>query len=114
MPSYEALIAQADALRKKAEVQRQKKLHTVVAEIQKKMSEWGISIEDLSAKPTRAGKVKPASGSKRVSAAKGKKVPPKYRHEANEWTGRGVVPNWLKELEAAGRQRDEFLIKPAA
>lgn len=39
--------------------------------------------------------------------------PPKYRHPENPaltWAGRGRQPDWLKEAEAAGRSRDDFLI----
>jgi DNA-binding protein H-NS len=50
----------------------------------------------------------------RGSSMKGAKIAPKYRHPGNpqlQWTGRGVVPKWLKELEAHGRSKDEFLIR---
>lgn len=49
----------------------------------------------------------------RGSSMKGAKIPPKYRHPTNaqlQWTGRGVAPKWLKELEERGRRREEFLI----
>lgn len=40
----------------------------------------------------------------------GAKVAAKYRDHVSgaEWTGRGKAPNWL-----AGRDKDEFLIRPA-
>jgi DNA-binding protein H-NS len=50
----------------------------------------------------------------RESSMKGAKIPPKYRHPGNpqlQWTGRGVPPKWLKELEESGRRRNEFLIR---
>lgn len=50
----------------------------------------------------------------RGSSMKGAKIPPKYRHPSNSqllWTGRGVAPKWLKELEERGRRREEFLIR---
>jgi DNA-binding protein H-NS len=43
----------------------------------------------------------------------GVKVAPKYRHPNNNdktWTGRGVMPKWLRELLDAGHQRSEFEI----
>lgn len=51
-----------------------------------------------------------------VSAASKKKAvsPPKYQHPENPdvtWTGRGRQPAWIKEAEAAGKSREEFLIK---
>lgn len=38
-------------------------------------------------------------------------VPPKFRGpNGEEWSGRGVAPNWMKGLEAQGFARDTFLI----
>jgi DNA-binding protein H-NS len=42
---------------------------------------------------------------------KGIKVPVKYRHPEDPektWTGRGVMPTWLKVLTDAGHERSEF------
>lgn len=43
-------------------------------------------------------------------------VAPKYRdtapgQENNTWSGRGLAPLWLQRYEAAGRHREEFLIR---
>lgn len=42
----------------------------------------------------------------------------KYRHKAkyrspegHRWSGQGVTPKWLREHEAKGGSRDDFLIK---
>jgi DNA-binding protein H-NS len=44
-------------------------------------------------------------------ALKGRKVPPKYRGPQGEtWSGRGLAPRWLSELERKGKKRDSFLI----
>lgn len=59
---------------------------------------------------THARKRGPAKASK----AKGRKVPPKYRHPDDKtltWTGRGRTPLWMVEFEKQGKARDEFLIK---
>lgn len=45
-----------------------------------------------------------------------KEVAIKYRDTApgcenNTWSGRGLMPLWLKRYEAAGRSRADFLIK---
>lgn len=40
-------------------------------------------------------------------------LPPKYAHPENPgttWSGKGPTPAWLKELEDAGKKRDDFLI----
>jgi DNA-binding protein H-NS len=35
----------------------------------------------------------------------------KYRGPAGEtWTGRGLVPKWLRDMEVAGHDRTEFLV----
>ena len=42
------------------------------------------------------------------------KNPPKYRHPDDvtlTWSGRGRMPEWLKQLTEAGRDREEFLIE---
>lgn len=44
-------------------------------------------------------------------ARKGTKVAIKYRHpddHSKTWTGRGVAPKWMQELQNAGHQRSEF------
>ncbi len=41
------------------------------------------------------------------------KVAPKYRHPDNAeitWTGRGVMPLWIRVLTESGRDKSEFLI----
>ena len=48
-------------------------------------------------------------------ASKGKstKIPAKFCNPDNHlqtWTGRGLAPKWLKALNAAGRDKNEFLI----
>ena len=49
--------------------------------------------------------------SKQIRAKK--TVPPRYRHPDDPnltWTGRGRMPVWLREAEAAGHDRQEFAI----
>ena len=47
------------------------------------------------------------------STRKGVKVPVKYRHPEDPektWTGRGVMPSWLKALINQGHDRSEFKV----
>ncbi len=37
----------------------------------------------------------------------------KYQHGDLKWSGYGPAPKWMQELEAAGRKREEFRVKPA-
>lgn len=67
-----------------------------LAELEKKAAEMGFSLAEL----TGAGKIK------KVSA-------PKYRNPADAsqtWTGRGRIPQWMKDFEASGKSRDDALI----
>lgn len=48
---------------------------------------------------------------KKKFTRKGEKIAIKYRHpdDPNKtWTGRGVAPKWMQELQSAGHQRSEF------
>lgn len=48
----------------------------------------------------------------RKSAAKGTKVAAKYRHPetGQTWSGRGILPKWMTEEIAKGRNREDFAI----
>jgi len=50
----------------------------------------------------------------RKTIKKGKKVDPKYRNPNDPdqtWTGRGVMPKWIKELIDGGADKNDFLIQ---
>lgn len=98
MATYKELKAQAEALLKQAEVARRAESAAVVAEIQARMKEHGITLNDLK----MGGKAK----SRAVVAAK-------YRNSATgeSWSGRGRAPKWLAEELAKGRSKEAFLIK---
>jgi len=51
---------------------------------------------------------------KRKSSRVGKKVPAKYQNPNNpseQWSGRGMKPNWLKALLDKGQKIEKFTIK---
>ncbi|ODU05149.1 MAG: hypothetical protein ABS89_02370 [Thiobacillus sp. SCN 63-1177] len=98
MATYKELKAQAEALLQQAEAARRAEIAAVVAEIQAKMREYGITLADL-----RGGAKK--SRSRAAVAAK-------YRNPATgeSWSGRGRAPKWLADEMAKGRARDEFLV----
>ena len=53
-----------------------------------------------------------ANGKGRAHPLKGTKAPIKYRGPNGEtWSGRGLAPRWLAELERKGKNRDSYLIK---
>ncbi|MGA7452298.1 MAG: H-NS family nucleoid-associated regulatory protein [Rhodoplanes sp.] len=54
---------------------------------------------------------RPAGKPGRVSAMRGKSVPPKYRGPGGEtWAGRGATPRWLTALLKEGHSIEEFAI----
>jgi DNA-binding protein H-NS len=56
-----------------------------------------------------------ARGKARMSALKGRKVPPKYRGPSGEtWAGRGARPRWLVSAMKDGNKLDDFLIGKSA
>jgi len=99
MATYQELKAQAEALLKQAEVARRAEIASVVAEIQARMKEFGITLDDLK------GGVKKAKARAAVAA--------KYRNPVTgeSWSGRGRTPKWLAEELAKGRTKEAFLIK---
>lgn len=99
MATYTELKAQAEALLKQAEVARRAEIASVVAEIQARMKEYGITLDDLK------GRAKKTKARTAVAA--------KYRNPATgeSWSGRGRTPKWLAEEQAKGRSREAFLVK---
>lgn len=99
MATYQELKAQAEVLLKQAEVARRAEIASVVAEIQARMKEYGITLDDLK------GGARKSSSRTAVAA--------KYRNSATgeSWSGRGRAPKWLAEELAKGRSKEAFLIK---
>jgi DNA-binding protein H-NS len=72
---------------------------SVIAETQRKFEQLGLSFDDVA-----------AMQKKRKRAARTPAVP-KYRSPVGrEWSGRGPTPKWIRELEEAGRNQEDFLI----
>ena len=98
MAIYQELKAQAEALPQQAEAARRAEIAAVVAEIQAKMNEYGITLDDLK------GGAKKAKTRGVVAA--------KYRNPATgeSWSGRGRASRWLADELAKGRTKDAFLV----
>jgi DNA-binding protein H-NS len=92
-------------IRDEADKKRQGKLKdarlTFVAEMREKAEQLDLSLDEV---------LQFEEGNKR-RPRKAASPKAKYRCEQGEWSGRGRVPVWLRELEAQGHSRDEFLIK---
>lgn len=99
MATYQELKAQAEALLRQAEAARRAEIASVVADIQARMKEYGISTDDLKG-GAKKGKARGAVAAKYKNAATGE-----------TWSGRGRAPKWLAEEMAKGKSKDAFLIK---
>lgn len=113
---------QIEKLQKQAQQIKLKEFDKTVREIQAKMRAFGISLKDLqaansgkSAKRIEQFGTTRKKSRKVASSVVGSKVEPKYRGtEGQSWSGRGLMPRWLKALVAAGHAKEEFLInKPS-
>jgi DNA-binding protein H-NS len=70
-----------------------------ISEMREKAGQLDLSFEE----------VLEMEGNKKTRKASSPRV--KYRTAHGEWSGRGRVPVWLRELEAQGHKREDFLVK---
>ena len=94
-------------------------------DILEKMQAFGITIKDLQGAQPRGPKVArsntgiagKSTATKKISGASKKSragipVAAKYRGPQGEsWSGRGLMPRWLKALTVDGRAKEDFEIK---
>lgn len=104
MTTYAELKAQGEALLAQAEALRKQEQANVIAEIKAKMKEFGLTVGDLG-----FGTSQPA---KKKTAQEKTDAPPKYRGPNGElWAGGlGRKPQWVRDVLAAGKSLDEYLI----
>jgi DNA-binding protein H-NS len=101
MASLKELIAQREALERQIESTAKQERDDAIAKVRALMSEYGLSVADLSMK----------AGVKSKSI-KGNKVAAKYRDKTtgDTWSGRGLQPKWLRAALAAGRKIGDFAV----
>jgi len=92
-------------IREAADKKRQVKLKDAraeaIAEMRQKFSQLELSFEEVLAGESNKQSKRRTGGSVRV----------KYRGpKGEEWSGRGRAPVWLKNLEAEGHNRDEYVV----
>jgi DNA-binding protein H-NS len=84
------------------------------------MDKLGVTPADLTtvpgSAPATASAAAPATRRRRKRSARragsGRRVPVKYQDgQGQTWSGRGKTPRWLVKAEAAGKTRDQFLVK---
>ncbi len=102
MASLQELLERKAALEKEIEVTRRQERAHAVSQVRALMSEFGITMADLSGK-----------GVAKTSSTAGSKVAVKYRDgtTGNTWSGRGLQPKWLKAALAKGRKIEEFAVR---
>jgi DNA-binding protein H-NS len=93
-------------IRDLAEDKRKEKLedakNEVIAEMKGKLEQLGLSFDDV------MGMYVGRSGRRH----RGSPLPPKYISPKGEtWSGRGYPPQWIRDLEEEGHDRDDYLIK---
>ncbi|MVW71079.1 MULTISPECIES: H-NS family nucleoid-associated regulatory protein [unclassified Bordetella] len=113
--SYATLQAKIEKeiskLQKKAEALQNKRRKPVIASIISSMRDYNITPEEIATAFNSASKAPRQAGRRAVTTSK-RPVAPKYRHPktGETWSGRGKAPRWLAAEEAAGKQRESFLI----
>lgn len=92
----QAIIANAESALKEKQASQRKEVYAQIREL---AASVGATVEIYESDKKQARKVA--------------KVPPKYRNPDNSemtWTGRGVMPVWMRTLTESGRDKSEFLI----
>ncbi|MBI2307911.1 MAG: H-NS histone family protein [Rhodocyclales bacterium] len=100
--SYKEICAEIEILQKQAETARQRECAEAIVEIKRLVREFGLSAADCGF--VTAGKLGPQVK---------RRVAIRYQHpEKREltWSGRGKLPNWLRDEEANGRSREIFRV----
>jgi DNA-binding protein H-NS len=110
-------VQQLTALIAAAEAKRREKLDearvALRAEMERKAAELGLSAGDLFAQTAPQETTGQGTRRRRPRSDAGVKYAAKYRGPSGEeWSGRGRTPRWLVALEAEGRRREEFSVKP--
>ena len=115
MNNLSDIQAQIEKLKKQEQLIKTKDFAKTVQDIQEKMQAFGITLKDLqlpkSARRLAKSKASDKKPGKPISRSAGSKVPAKYLGlEGQSWSGRGLMPRWLKASIAEGRTREEFLV----
>ncbi|WP_133649636.1 H-NS family nucleoid-associated regulatory protein [Paraburkholderia flava] len=100
MTQYADLKAQIARLQAQADDARRTEVVNVIAEIKRKITEYGLSAQDLGF----------AAAARRGRPPKKAPLPPRYQDPktGSTWSGRGKPPKWI-----AGKNRERFLIDQA-
>ena len=98
MASLTELLAQKAALEQQIAHTQREERQKAISQIKTLMSEYALTMADLSARATKKGG--------------GAKVAAKFRNKAtgDSWSGRGLQPRWLKAALASGKKLADFAV----
>ncbi len=98
MSSLKDLLAQRAALDEQINQTQERERSEAINKVKTLMTEYGLSIADLSVRTPKPVKVS--------------KVAAKFRNQATgeTWSGRGLQPNWLKAAIAGGAKLTDFAV----
>ena len=104
MAKLKELLERRAEIEREIETARRTERAEAIAKVKALMSEYDLSIPDLSSRVTP----KSSGGGPRA----GTKVPAKFRNQAtgDSWSGRGLQPKWLKAALASGRKIEDFAV----
>ncbi|GAB4214393.1 MAG: H-NS histone family protein [Rhodoferax sp.] len=105
--SLQDIQSQIAALQKKAEEIKAQEFNNGIADILAKMDALGITVQDIEQARGRG----PRKAGTKSASKSANPAPIKFRGPAGEtWSGRGLMPRWLRALEAQGRKKEDFAV----
>lgn len=116
--TYEQLQRQIKALEIEAEKLRRVEVAGVIEKIRAAIEHYKLTAADLGLAATAARSNANAATPFKRKRGPNKSAPPKgkgvvkYRHESGgTWGGIGKRPQWLRDELAAGKKKEDFLVK---
>lgn len=120
--NFRALITQIEALEHEARISRAHHKKAVLSAVARAIVDFKVTLPELTSAVTQASRhsrgAAPGFGPRRGTRnpshpLAGRKIPTKYRDpkSGNAWSGRGSTPRWLRDLEAAGVDRESLRVK---
>ncbi len=104
--SVESLTAIIESAQERRREKEDEVKEALLREFREKAAGYGLRVrlEPMDA-PTDGG------GGRRTRRDAGQPLPVKYRGpNGEEWSGRGVSPKWLRQLEEDGHNREEYRV----
>ncbi len=129
LTAYDKKIAEIKRIREKSDLKiqklkaqandlRSKEVKPIILSILDSMAQYDITLEDIREAVQVANSFRKKNKSLKIKGNvatrnRPRKLDPKYyNHSTGEaWSGRGKLPNWLREAEKKGINRDSFLVK---